>query len=292
MGGKGGSSPSAAAQSNPYSEAQAAIAKDFYGDTDPMRQELFNQSMGFLNGTMPVDKMPQFAPLYSMGKQGLEDQFAASKESIMGSTPVGGALTGALTNLETGKAAQLGSLPAQISSQLTQDVYNKTYGTAMGAPSQSMSGLGTAGGTYANTYNSQLAANTQQSLASQNMMLQLGTGAGMMAAMGGCCFIFVEAHGGMLHPVVRQYRDDHMTERNRRGYYWLAERLVPAMRKHEIVFRAVKYIMVDPMVKYGKWFYGLDRKGWIFAPVKSFWLGVFNILGKRPPYRRHSGEVV
>lgn len=122
----------------------------------------------------------------------------------------------------------------------------------------------------------------------------LGGAGGLLKGVGSlkpCCFIFIEAHGGYLHPIVRRYRDEHMTERNRRGYYRLAEKLVPWMRRSKAVHKAVEWLMVKPMTNYGKYFYGEGRIGAVFAPIAAFWLGVFNLLGFGK-FRRSNGEVI
>lgn len=107
-----------------------------------------------------------------------------------------------------------------------------------------------------------------------------------------CCFIFI-ASMKHLHPIVRRYRDEHMTLRNRRGYYWLADRLVPWMRRSHIVSSLVDFFMVQPMTAYGKYYYGVNRSGFIFAPITQFWLTTFTLLGCRSSYRRRgTGEVV
>ena len=95
-----------------------------------------------------------------------------------------------------------------------------------------------------------------------------------------CCFIILEANGWPLHPVVRKYRDEHMTDRNRRGYYKVAEVLVPLMRKSRTVHNIVKWGMAEPLTAYGKWYYRQNRWGWILAPVKSFWMNLFEYLGR------------
>ena len=119
-----------------------------------------------------------------------------------------------------------------------------------------------------------------------------GIGEGMSMAGGSCCFIFIAGHG-YLHPIVRRYRDEHMTKRNRRGYYWLADRLVPLMERFKAVRRIVRFVMVDPMTSYGKYYYGINRIGVIFTPITSFWLRIFTLLGFRKPYRRKgTAEIV
>lgn len=109
---------------------------------------------------------------------------------------------------------------------------------------------------------------------------------------GGCCFIFIASHG-TLDPVVRRYRDEHMTVKNRRGYCWLADRLVPLMGRSKWIKGIVGLVMVKPLTKYGKYHYGYERVGIIFRPLRDMWLAVFTLLGNRPPYKRAgTGEVV
>jgi hypothetical protein len=112
------------------------------------------------------------------------------------------------------------------------------------------------------------------------------------SAKGGCCFIFLEAYDGRLPWVVRAYRDQHMTSRNRRGYYRLADKLVPLMRKSKIVKHLVRFLMTKPMTFYGKYFYKLNPWGVLAAPITAFWLCVFDLMGRKAPYVRSNGEVV
>ena len=109
-----------------------------------------------------------------------------------------------------------------------------------------------------------------------------------------CCWIMLEARygDGTMDMVVRKYRDEMMTERNRRGYYKFAEVIVPLMRRFKPVHKLVQWTFGDPLVKYGGWYYGDNKWGWIFAPIKSFWLGLFNIIGKDTEFVRENGEVV
>jgi len=109
-----------------------------------------------------------------------------------------------------------------------------------------------------------------------------------------CCFIFMEARygDGTLDHVVRRYRDEFMDDKNRRGYYKLSEVLVPLMRKYRICKFLVRTCMTDPMVSYGKYYYGQNKYGWIFRPVTRFWLKLFKYLGGNHPFIRENGEVV
>ena len=111
---------------------------------------------------------------------------------------------------------------------------------------------------------------------------------------GGCCFIMLEARygDGTMDDVVRRYRDEHMTDRNKRGYYKVAEVLVPLMRKSRFAKWLVTKTFADPLVSYGKYYYGQNKHGVIFAPVKSFWMSVFNIVGGETEFIRENGKVV
>ncbi len=113
-------------------------------------------------------------------------------------------------------------------------------------------------------------------------------------ASAGCCFMFLEARygNGVLDRVVRRYRDEMMTDQNRRGYYKLSEVLVPLMRKYKLVKFAVRAFMTDPLVSYGKYYYGEGKIGIIFKPLHNFWMAMFNYLGKDHAFIRENGEVV
>jgi len=111
---------------------------------------------------------------------------------------------------------------------------------------------------------------------------------------GGCCFIMLEARygNGVMDKVVRRYRDEHVTPRNQRGYYKLAEVFVPLMRKSKLFKFAVSKLFADPSVSYAKWYYGQNKHGWLFKPVQAFWMKIFNLLGEDVPFIRENGEVV
>lgn len=110
----------------------------------------------------------------------------------------------------------------------------------------------------------------------------------------GCCFIMLEARygNGVMDDVVRRYRDEYMTDRNRRGYYKLAEVLVPIMRKSTVFKWVITKTFADPLVSYGKYYYGQNKHGWIFTPVKNFWMKLFDVLGGETEFVRENGETV
>lgn len=97
---------------------------------------------------------------------------------------------------------------------------------------------------------------------------------------------------GTMDEVVRKYRDEYMTDRNRRGYYKLAEVLVPLMRKSKLIKWVVTKTFADPLVSYGKYYYGENKHGVVFTPVKNFWMKLFDVLGGEAEFIRENGEVV
>ena len=97
---------------------------------------------------------------------------------------------------------------------------------------------------------------------------------------------------GTMDDVVRRYRDEHMTARNKRGYYKLAEVFVPLMRKYPVFKWLVTKTFADPLVSYGKYYYGQNKHGVLFAPVKVFWMKVFDVLGADTEFVRENGEVI
>lgn len=112
---------------------------------------------------------------------------------------------------------------------------------------------------------------------------------------GGCCFIFLEARygNGVMDSVVRAYRDEELTPRRQRGYYKLSQVLIPLMRKYPIIKFIVRVTMTDPLVMYGKAHYRKGSKlGFIFKPLKDFWLKTFDYLGQDHKFIRANGEEV
>ena len=97
-----------------------------------------------------------------------------------------------------------------------------------------------------------------------------------------CCFIFLEAYNGVLPESVRRYRDMAAPESSarRNGYRRMSKWLVPAMRVNGFSRTLVNHLLVKPLTKYGEWFYGNNKTGWIFWPVKQFWFSVWSLTGK------------
>tara|TARA_E500000318_G_scaffold106175_1_gene113870 strand:+ start:3618 stop:4763 length:1146 start_codon:yes stop_codon:yes gene_type:complete len=146
---------------------------------------------------------------------------------------------------------------------------------------------------YTTTYTTgQTYSQIQEDRSSTTGSGQTSSGGGKTSS--GCCFIMLEARygDGTMDKVVRRYRDEFMTDKNRRGYYKLAEVLVPLMRKSKAVKWIVSKTMTDPLVAYGKYYYGENKTGVIFTPVKNFWMKLFDTLGGDTKFIRENGEVV
>lgn len=131
--------------------------------------------------------------------------------------------------------------------------------------------------------------------AAGNVIKGVAKGVGkIVKAVTKCCFIMLEARygDGTMDDVVRRYRDEKMTDRNRRGYYKVAEVLVPLMRKSDTFKWIITKTFADPLVSYGKYYYGQNKHGWMFKPVEKFWMSLFNTVGGETQFIRENGEVV
>lgn len=248
-------------QSMGFADELSKMARNYWEQTKPLRNEVIDRSTDFMQGDLDVTG----TPMYAAGKGALEDQYGVAREQALADMPAGGPLQEGLTGLSGDRASSL----AGLVSQLAQDEYNKAYGTAMMSPQTSMGGMAGAGGVMSPVLGSQ--ASKQ--------------GAAMGAIGNICCFIFICGYGS-LHPIVRRYRELKMNRRNRRGYYWLSDRLVPWMEKSRAVKALVNLCMVKPMVSYGKHYFNLNKIGVVFTPITAFWLLFYSVLGHRPPYRR------
>jgi hypothetical protein len=274
MGSKGKST-----DSSQYESMIGDIAKDYWGSTKPLRENMLSQYADIQSGKWSPEQDRQYAPMYALARSGIENQYNVAKENVMSNTPRGGAMTAALSGLEGQRATDAGNIPAQIGQQLMQAKENQIYGTGWGAPGQAMAGLSAPAQSYGNRQG--IAMNNKANLSVGGLLSNI------------CCFIFLaEAQGRGLHPVVRWSRDEHMTDRMRRGYYRLADKIVPWMHRNQAIMCLVRLGMVDPMTTYGKWRYGYSRTGWLCWPVNAFWFAVFKALGFGKRYRRGNGEVV
>lgn len=108
------------------------------------------------------------------------------------------------------------------------------------------------------------------------------TSSSMGAGINLCCFIFLEAYNGVLPESVRRYRDMAAPENSarRRGYISMSKWLVPMMRVSRVSRTLANHLLVQPLTRYGEWFYGKNRTGWVFWPVKQVWFKIWELTGR------------
>lgn len=139
------------------------IARQFFNQTNPVRNSLLDRSSNFLNGNLDVTQ----SPMYGSIKAANEAQFKRARDNVIANTASGGALTSALTNLEGQRAANMAT---QVGN-LANDEMSRAYGFAN--PQAAMAGLGSAGAIQAQIANAQ----AQQTAGAKQGM---GRGAGMI----------------------------------------------------------------------------------------------------------------
>ena len=96
-----------------------------------------------------------------------------------------------------------------------------------------------------------------------------------------CCFIMLEVENSdSLDPYVRKYRDEMLNEYNYKGYYKLAEVVVPLMRKSKLVKWFFYLTFVYPAKSWAYTHYTGKGLGFLFSPLRPLWLNLFEYLGK------------
>ena len=100
-------------------------------------------------------------------------------------------MAGALTGLESSRAAAVGAMPAELGAGILSDLMNKAYGVAYQTPTTTLSGLGSAAGTYGNRQATALSSSMAQQSANQQSSYGLlgsiggAVGSGIGKAIGG-----------------------------------------------------------------------------------------------------------
>lgn len=118
-----------------YSKSIADRAAEDYGRASPVESLLGEQFKTFLSGGGTPDSL---GPVYQAGKRSAERSYAQGLESLMGSTPAGGARTAAMIDLMGNKADTM----ANLKSDVAQNVYDKAYGWNPQAASRYASMMG------------------------------------------------------------------------------------------------------------------------------------------------------
>lgn len=223
-------------------------------------------AMGGMGGYNPSLFSPTVTPVVTVGE--------LSPTTAPSSAPSGGGGGGVgISGGGAGGGSMGGGGGGGNTGAVSSAVSGGTLGGTMGISTSSLGGIGSGGGDGGGAGSG---------------------GGGGGSGGGGCCFIMLEARygDGTMDAVVRRYRDEKITDRNKRGYYKLAEVFVPLMRESRLFKFMVAKTFADPLVSYGKWHYGQNRHGWIFKPVERFWMKVFNVLGNDTKFIRENGETV
>jgi len=129
------------ASANRAIDSQTRLAEKLVNQSDPLREQLFQQSGDFLSGDFDVSSLPQFAGI----KNNIEQQFGRAQDNIIASTPEGGGLTEALVGANVGRAgATANAIGALGDAEINRALQLATFGAAQGN-----SGFGQAGSTAA-----------------------------------------------------------------------------------------------------------------------------------------------
>lgn len=126
----------------------------------------------------------------------------------------------------------------------------------------------------------------------------LGGGLGSLFGsdlLGGC--IIVTAATGKDSPevdVTREYRDKFLTKEQLRGYYMIAEQVVPYMKQDDGVRRYIRDMLVEPLIEYGRWKLGKgEEPNNAIKVITEQFLDACQTAGEaRESYIRYNGEVV
>jgi hypothetical protein len=139
-------------------------------------------------------------------------------------------------------------------------------GLGVGAGLGEETGLGVGAGLGAETgigvgagLGSEAAADVGAAAEGTSILSTIGEG---LAALVAACII-VTACTDRNSPeveITREYRDKFMTPEQLRGYYVIAEKVVPMINKYKIVKYLTKKILVDNLIEYGKHALGKGKK--------------------------------
>ncbi|HPD57606.1 MAG TPA: hypothetical protein PKW17_10240 [Smithellaceae bacterium] len=94
--------------------------------------------------------------------------------------------------------------------------------------------------------------------------------------------------------IAREYRDKFLTRRQLRGYYMLAEKIVPRMHRSPRLTRLIKRWLVDPLIVYGR--HALVKTApppWRYERIiATAFLALIGCIGRtRKQFTRANGEV-
>ena len=195
-------------------DAARKFASRYYKATDPLRKSFIQSGEEALagnynpwetgvykhiQGLTDIQAQPIYDQALDPSKRVLETQYQRAMENALANSPSGGGLTSNLADIDISRAQSLGDLEkslrvadiqrqdnvnqwqANILSGLTntmyQDMLNKGYGLATGAPQTSISGL-------TNLAGQQAQAQAASSQGKMGLLGDIGGAAGFMFGMG------------------------------------------------------------------------------------------------------------
>ena len=116
-----------------------------------------------------------------------------------------------------------------------------------------------------------------------------------IGAIGDLCIIITAATNPHSYEVnvTREYRDRYLSQQTLRGYYMVAEKIVPLMYKSKRFKKFIKKHLVDHIVRHCEWGIGLrDKKPLKSSLVTTTFLGFCDFIGSTvPSFIRNNGEV-
>lgn len=94
--------------------------------------------------------------------------------------------------------------------------------------------------------------------------------------------------------VAREYRDKFMDKEMLRGYYMIADKIVPILEKSKLMRTIIRHILVKPMIAFGRKELGYSKSAGIIPEIVT---GLFLFLchwigSRRSEFVRINGEVI
>jgi hypothetical protein len=95
--------------------------------------------------------------------------------------------------------------------------------------------------------------------------------------------------------IAREYRDHYMDKHCQRGYYYIAEQLVPLMEESPLLRDYIRSNLVMPLIRFGNFKLGhtLDHPSSLDCAITKNFLGLCRDIGNIiPEFQRSNGEVI
>ncbi len=248
--------------------------------------KMLKDAMGIYSGDKSVTELPFWNRMEGQATAGFNEQFDKMIKQIMAQYQAKGI---PMPNLN------LDDLMAKGSSNLYSNLYDNAYKQATQGGQQGWQNWTGFRNPTIQAAMEQAKIDSQESQAKMSQMggnimggilpTSGGIAGGIQGAKGGggCCFIMVQGEGELTDSV-RFSRDTYMENSKdggkvKKGYLWMAKRLVPKMIKHKWIQNIVRLFMTRPSSIFCDWFQKRRGGGFVLAPIAIFWLIVWNVIG-------------